>query len=101
MAAIQYNAHLHAAITQQDYDWAEVSLMFGADCNCVDEEGNTPLHLLVLHVEDRFDDFFSLIMKFGAKLDYKNKMGLTPVELAQEHDKWDIALMMSSYFIDR
>lgn len=101
MSDIQYNAHLHAAIIQQDYDWATVALQFGADCNCVDEDGNTPLHLLVMIGEEQTEAFLALLMKAGANLSLKNKQGLTPLEYAQEYDRWEMALMMASYHIDK
>ena len=103
MNNIAYNTHLHAAIIQQDFDWAQMAIQFGADVNCVDEEGNTPLHLLVLHGNNQEDErhFVTLILKEGASLDIKNKNNLTAVDLAQDNEKWELAIEMASFHITK
>ena len=101
-SSIQYNAHLHAAIAQQDCEWAKMALQFGADPNCMDEDGNTPLHLLLNIPEDceMAEEFVQILMQAGASLSLKNKKGLNPLELAEECDRWDLALRLATYKID-
>lgn len=100
MSEIQYNTHLHAAILQQDYEWAACALQFGANPNCSDEEGNGPLHWLVMHGQDQTEIFLHLLIQRGCSLDMKNKNGQTPVEMAQHQDNWELALKMSTHCID-
>ncbi|XP_022322067.1 transient receptor potential cation channel subfamily V member 5-like isoform X7 [Crassostrea virginica] len=51
----------------------------GANPNFQDSNGNTVMHMLVIH--DR-KDMFNLLVDFGARLDIKNRQGLTPLTLA-------------------
>ncbi|XP_022322065.1 transient receptor potential cation channel subfamily V member 5-like isoform X5 [Crassostrea virginica] len=56
----------------------------GANPNFQDSNGNTVMHMLVIH--DRKyaskQDMFNLLVDFGARLDIKNRQGLTPLTLA-------------------
>ena len=97
---IQYNAHLQAAILKHDIEWAQLSLQFGADANCCDEEGNTPLHLLLLSENAFEDEFFIMLMKAGGCMNKTNKKGLSVIGMAQSLDRWDFALKLASYNID-
>ncbi|XP_048774117.2 transient receptor potential cation channel subfamily V member 5-like isoform X11 [Ostrea edulis] len=51
----------------------------GANLNVQDTNGNTVMHMLVIH--DR-KDMFNLLLELGARLDIKNRQGLTPLTLA-------------------
>ncbi|XP_061164690.1 transient receptor potential cation channel subfamily V member 5-like isoform X6 [Saccostrea echinata] len=51
----------------------------GANPNVQDTNGNTVMHMLVIH--DR-KDMFNLLLDLGARLDIKNRQGLTPLTLA-------------------
>ncbi|XP_048774114.2 transient receptor potential cation channel subfamily V member 5-like isoform X8 [Ostrea edulis] len=56
----------------------------GANLNVQDTNGNTVMHMLVIH--DRKyaskQDMFNLLLELGARLDIKNRQGLTPLTLA-------------------
>ncbi|XP_048774112.2 transient receptor potential cation channel subfamily V member 5-like isoform X5 [Ostrea edulis] len=63
----------------------------GANLNVQDTNGNTVMHMLVIHdrKENEFDgeyaskqDMFNLLLELGARLDIKNRQGLTPLTLA-------------------
>lgn len=97
---IQYEVHLHVAIAQGDLEWAKLALQFGADPNCCDENGNTPLHLIAKIEDDWRDDLIDCLLKHGADPFQENDKGVSPIELAQESDQWDLALKMASYKID-
>lgn len=51
----------------------------GANPNYQDTNGNTVMHMLVIH--DR-KEMFNLLVELGARLDIKNRQGLTPLTLA-------------------
>ncbi|XP_052720179.1 transient receptor potential cation channel subfamily V member 5-like isoform X10 [Crassostrea angulata] len=51
----------------------------GANPNYQDSNGNTVMHMLVIH--DR-KEMFNLLVELGARLDIKNRQGLTPLTLA-------------------
>lgn len=119
---ISYNVHLHEAVTQGDSEWTEAALSMGGDPNCINEKGNTPLHIFVLFAgegrdgedqgqgenpENKNDErainekaVLTLLMEHGAKLDRKNTAGQTPIELAQSLNKWKTALMLATYTIE-
>ncbi|XP_078323529.1 transient receptor potential cation channel subfamily V member 5-like isoform X4 [Crassostrea virginica] len=64
----------------------------GANPNFQDSNGNTVMHMLVIHdrkyaskqieLEKCPQDMFNLLVDFGARLDIKNRQGLTPLTLA-------------------
>ncbi|XP_022322064.1 transient receptor potential cation channel subfamily V member 5-like isoform X3 [Crassostrea virginica] len=58
----------------------------GANPNFQDSNGNTVMHMLVIHdrKENEYEgkDMFNLLVDFGARLDIKNRQGLTPLTLA-------------------
>nr|KAG5703052.1 hypothetical protein BaRGS_016213 [Batillaria attramentaria] len=51
----------------------------GADPNLQDTNGNTVLHMLVIHDKK---NMFDLILSNGGRLDIKNRQNLTPLTLA-------------------
>lgn len=97
---IQYEVHLHVAIVQRDIEWAKLALQFGANPNCCDENGNTPLHLAIKIEEECKDEIIECLLKFGADPFLENDKGVSAIELAQESDQWSLALKMASYKID-
>jgi len=60
-------------------DAISMTLEYGADVNAVNALGNTPMHLAA---QQGADDIIKLLATQGAKLDVKNKAGLTPVDFA-------------------
>ncbi|XP_048774111.2 transient receptor potential cation channel subfamily V member 5-like isoform X4 [Ostrea edulis] len=64
----------------------------GANLNVQDTNGNTVMHMLVIHdrkyaskqieLEKSPRDMFNLLLELGARLDIKNRQGLTPLTLA-------------------
>jgi len=67
-----------AAILNQP-DCIRILIAKGADPNMQDSNGNTVLHMLVIH--DNLE-MFKLMLEFDVKLDIKNHQGLTPLTLA-------------------
>ncbi|XP_067662338.1 transient receptor potential cation channel subfamily V member 5-like isoform X2 [Haliotis asinina] len=67
----------------------------GADPNLQDNNGNTVMHMLVIHdkKEDKHQDIkemFDLLHGLGARLDIKNRQGLTPLTLASKLARKDM-----------
>ncbi|XP_062582287.1 transient receptor potential cation channel subfamily V member 5-like isoform X4 [Saccostrea cucullata] len=64
----------------------------GANPNVQDTNGNTVMHMLVIHdrkyaskkieLDNSPADMFNLLLDLGARLDIKNRQGLTPLTLA-------------------
>merc|ERR1712173_442908 len=52
---------------------------FGADANAKDDDGNTPLHLLVIHAHV---DKLKVLIDNGADVNAQNKYGDTPLHIA-------------------
>lgn len=98
---IQYDVHLHVAIAQGDIEWAKLALQFGASPNCCDENGNTALHLAVNSKETWQDELVQKLLEEGADPFQENDNKLTPIDLAQETEQWELALKMASYKIDK
>ena len=96
----KYNAHLHAAVQQKDLEWARMALTFGADPNCMDEDGNTPLHMILANPCEVAEEWARLLMQSGACLHSRNKKGSTPLDVAEEGDRWDLALVVAAFRID-
>lgn len=67
-----------AAIMDQE-DCVRLLIAKKADPNKQDSNGNTVLHMLVIH--DKLS-MFCLMLEFGARLDIKNRLGYTPLSLA-------------------
>ncbi|KAK3576060.1 hypothetical protein CHS0354_018329 [Potamilus streckersoni] len=59
----------------------------GANPNLQDANGNTVLHMLVIH--DR-KEMFDLLLSLGADLNIKNRQGLTPLTLAAKLARKDM-----------
>ena len=55
----------------------EKLLLFGADINAQDDDGNTPLHLAVRFSSKRSAKY---LLKHGADATIKNKRGQLPLE---------------------
>ncbi|KRY91660.1 Transient receptor potential cation channel subfamily V member 6 [Trichinella pseudospiralis] len=72
-----------AACTRQP-DCCRMLKAAKADLNMRDTNGNTVLHLMVIH---ELPDIFDLLYKLGAKLHIKNNQNLTPLTLAAKLGK--------------
>ncbi|XP_046567437.1 LOW QUALITY PROTEIN: transient receptor potential cation channel subfamily V member 5-like [Haliotis rubra] len=59
----------------------------GADPNLQDNNGNTVMHMLVIHDKK---EMFDLLHGLGARLDIKNRQGLTPLTLASKLARKDM-----------
>ncbi|XP_076436751.1 transient receptor potential cation channel subfamily V member 5-like isoform X2 [Babylonia areolata] len=59
----------------------------GADPNAQDSNGNTALHMLVIHNRK---SMFDLLVTSGARLDIKNQQALTPLTLAAKLGRKDM-----------
>ncbi|XP_048244960.1 transient receptor potential cation channel subfamily V member 5-like isoform X3 [Haliotis rufescens] len=67
----------------------------GADPNLQDNNGNTVMHMLVIHDKktDKHQDIkemFDLLHGLGARLDIKNRQGLTPLTLSSKLSRKDM-----------
>ncbi|RHW71576.1 6-phosphofructo-2-kinase/fructose-2 [Trypanosoma brucei equiperdum] len=73
-----------------------VLLSGGADCNCVDYHGRTPLHLACLmgHVT-----VARVLLEFGADVTATDKEGKTPMDLAVRSDTREIVELLMSHCI--
>ncbi|CAF0922969.1 unnamed protein product [Didymodactylos carnosus] len=67
-----------AAVLQQE-ESVRLLVAKGADPNCQDSNGNTVLHMCVIHNKKAM---FDLLYELGGHLDIKNRQGLTPLTLA-------------------
>lgn len=67
---------MHAAVDfgAQDYETVKLILSKGLDVNCVDDNGETPVYLLVSKNGARFE-IFQLLVKHGANLNLKPRSG--------------------------
>ncbi|KAL7303313.1 hypothetical protein TKK_0004503 [Trichogramma kaykai] len=96
------NTPLHLAALSSDFMSLESLLRNGADPNSVNEEGQTPLHIIA-KTDDRFNIcnvaslFFESNKELGrqVRVDAKDNLGRTPLQLAVANllpDKIDILL---------
>lgn len=69
---------LELAIRSNRQDWVAVLLELGADVQAVDEGGDQPLHFAMGSTPEIVD----LLLKHGASLQWKNKKGVTPLQMA-------------------
>ncbi|CAF1010442.1 unnamed protein product, partial [Didymodactylos carnosus] len=67
-----------AAVLQQE-ESVRLLVAKGADPNCQDSNGNTALHMCVIHNKLAM---FDLLFELGASFGIKNRQGLTPLTLA-------------------
>jgi ankyrin repeat protein len=77
---------LHKACAE-GHDFANALLSFGADPNLLDNDGQSPLHLLAINRNRK--ELVSLttkILKRGAKTDVKNKKGQIPFDFVQKSE---------------
>ncbi|XP_025113284.1 transient receptor potential cation channel subfamily V member 5-like isoform X3 [Pomacea canaliculata] len=73
----EYPLSFAACLGQEEC--VRLMLAKGADPSLQDTNGNTVLHLLVIHDKKHM---FDLILSHGGRLDIKNRQGLTPLTLA-------------------
>jgi hypothetical protein len=83
-----------------DLKWAAALLDKGADPNIADDEGTTPLHLLIAQgpQPDRWDrvDFARLLITHGADINTRNKQGTTPLGIARATGQKALAALLVS-----
>jgi ankyrin repeat protein len=86
----QTETQLAAALANADekptYDLAALALKFGVDVNATNASGDTALHMAAAR---GLADIVRLLAENGAKLDVKNKRGLTPLGVAASLRKAD------------
>ena len=75
---------LHGVFTFYDDDWKNNNILkllidYGADVNCQDEEGNTPLHLAILYNADV--SIIKYLLDAGALLSLQNGRGQTAFDI--------------------
>ncbi len=75
-----------AAIMNQE-ECIRLLMAKGADPNKQDSNGNTVLHMLVIN--DMLD-MFKIMLTFKARLDIKNRQGLTPLTLAAKLARYNM-----------
>lgn len=68
----------------------ELLLECGANCNALDSEKNTPLHIAAKNRPCR-SDVFQLLLKNGAHIDACNADGKTPIQLIRGMSVYEIA----------
>ncbi|RYE14025.1 MAG: hypothetical protein EOP34_07490, partial [Rickettsiales bacterium] len=69
----------HAAILS--FDGCKKLIEAGADVNAQDENGDTPLHYAAKHDNE---ENVAILIKFGSRIDIKNKQGNIPQDLGAE-----------------
>jgi hypothetical protein len=81
-ADVDRDAQLCEAVWAGDVDGARAALLLGADVNCYEQSGNTPLHLAI---EQEFVEIVELLLEFGANVNQKTRSGWwTPLVHAAE-----------------
>lgn len=88
---------LHDAIQNQETELASALIAQGANINKMDDKGNTPLHLAA---EAGNKKIFKLLLDFGAEVDLKNKMGLTPMHCLIRNRTFSGAVHLASELIN-
>ncbi|XP_063424239.1 transient receptor potential cation channel subfamily V member 5-like isoform X6 [Mytilus trossulus] len=73
----EYPLSFAASLGQEEC--VRLLLAKGANPNLQDTNGNTVMHMLVIHDKK---EMFDLLLNMGGKLDIKNRQGLTPLTLS-------------------
>uniref|UniRef100_A0ABD2VV75 Uncharacterized protein n=1 Tax=Trichogramma kaykai TaxID=54128 RepID=A0ABD2VV75_9HYME len=74
---------LHEALISRSHKVVELLLRRGADPNSVDEDGQTPLHIICKRASSR-DELLAMFPRL-AQLDVVDKLGRTPLQWAVEN----------------
>lgn len=77
-----HRSALHYAATAGNLLMIELLTQNSADVNVCDDLGNTAIH----YASEKHAKCTALLCKKGAKLDIKNAMNMTPIELALNHE---------------
>ncbi|ODV94812.1 hypothetical protein PACTADRAFT_50672 [Pachysolen tannophilus NRRL Y-2460] len=75
----------------------QLLLDLGADCNCVDDEGNTPLHLVLQNGNLKC---IKTLIYHNVKDDIKNKNGWLPIDLSNSFETEKYYVQVKANFVD-
>ncbi len=102
---LDHGANINAQTNSGDtpLQWAhndhfKILLKYNPDLNLADDQGNTILHDLA---KDGSSVWAQAVVRKGAKLDTKNKMGQTPFDVAMANSRWKTAQLLRSYSLSR
>jgi len=82
--------HIHMACGGKDMDTVRLLLGYGADVNDVDENNDTPLHVVMVEWANRpvLPELVRLLLERGADPDSRNRSGYSPADiLLDPHNK--------------
>jgi len=90
----------HAGLPRTQWSREHPQLDHGANPNARDNNDSTPLHLSSYYRDEDYTSHGTvedtrLLLKYGAVIDCEDNMGRTPLQLALEHDRQDIATCLS------
>lgn len=82
---IRNSTALHWAVYEGNEIAATYLLAWGAEINPQDSDGNTPLHLSIIHAEKETNSRLTKILLLkGADRNIRNNKGLRPIDLIGE-----------------
>jgi ankyrin repeat protein len=82
---------LHSAAKNGNYTTIRYLLFQGADINCINKYGNTPLHVAIKHNQK---DIVKLLLQKGADVNLGSNKGHTALHLAVFHNREDIIKLL-------
>jgi uncharacterized protein len=88
------NISLYRAIHAEDLDQIKRHILYGADLNQMDRDGQMPLHVAA---EQGSQVLCALLIKHGARLDAHNRQDRTPLEVAVLAGKISVARLLLRY----
>lgn len=95
----EHDRQLLSAATLGDADWVELALHFGANVAACDDDGNTAMHLAMMHPSETTEAILLLLLEKGGNSETLNKNGKSALDVAYDADRWDLAVIMSSFKI--
>jgi hypothetical protein len=90
------NTPLHRAVLRERGTVAKLLLSHRADANVKDNNGDTPLHLVIKSGKNlgeyfNLPEIVSLLIANGADVNAKNNAGDTPIRIAEMQKNWKVA----------